>query len=511
MQDKEKDISSQKLKEQLAKAEEREADLRKQLDHALNLIDKYRHAANGSSEGLWDLDLQTQETWISDPWREMLGYAEGEVDSRKGQWEELLHPDDKEYATQTLDKYIDGKINKYEIEFRMKHKDGNYRWIRSKGKLIKDRKGIPMRVSGTHADVTERKLAMEALEQSEKKYKHLFENSLVGMFRSHSETSELLEANQKAWEILGLKAAQKGINVKDIFADPNERIKLRERLFKVGYVEDAEVQINRIDGELVWVAISARYYPEESIIESVIRDITDFKENLLELQRLNFELDNFVYHASHDIRSPLRSIMGLINILEKEKSPSERTKVTDMIKGSINRLDKLVVDLLSMSRENRLTEPAVNINFLIEVNNSITNFYHPKTCQNLEIRSKISQKIKFSSDITKIRIILNNLISNAIKYRDTNKDLSFIYVNILVSSKEAKIVIEDNGEGISSEKLDKIYDMFYRASESSEGSGLGMYIVKNVIKKLDANIEVESTEGEGSKFTVVVPNAYNQK
>jgi signal transduction histidine kinase len=269
------------------------------------------------------------------------------------------------------------------------------------------------------------------------------------------------------------------------------------------------VQINRVDGELVWVALSGRYYKEENIIESVIRDVTDFKENVTELQRLNFELDNFVYHASHDIRSPLRSILGLINILEKEKSAAERTKVTEMIKGSINRLDKLVVDLLSMSRENRLTEPAVNIHFMMEVNNSITNFYHVNTCKNLDIRIQISQKVPFFSDITKIRIILNNLISNAIKYRSYH-DESYVHILVYVTKEEAKIEIKDNGEGISAEKLDKIYDMFYRASESSEGSGLGMYIVKNVIKKLNASIEVQSKEGEGSKFTVKIPNLYKK-
>jgi signal transduction histidine kinase len=147
---------------------------------------------------------------------------------------------------------------------------------------------------------------------------------------------------------------------------------------------------------------------------------------------------------------------------------------------------------------------------MVEVNNSITNFHHVYTTKNLEIRTKIIQWYPFHSDLTKIRIILNNLISNSIKYRKNLEDeISYINIEIETSPKEASIIIEDNGEGIPDDKLDKIFDMFYRASENSEGSGLGMYIVKNVVKKLKAKIDVKSEEGSGTKFTIHVPNKYN--
>jgi signal transduction histidine kinase len=203
--------------------------------------------------------------------------------------------------------------------------------------------------------------------------------------------------------------------------------------------------------------------------------------------------------------------MGLIEILKTETRPSEIRKIIEMITGSINRLDKFVVDLLAMSRDKRMEEPdAVPINFMVEVNNSITNFHHVYTTKNLEVRTKIIQWYPFHSDLTKIRIILNNLISNSIKYRK-NLDVDFSYINIDIetTADEAKISIEDNGEGIPKDKLEKIFDMFYRASENSEGSGLGMYIVKNVIKKLNAKLDVQSEEGEGTKFTIAIPNRYN--
>jgi signal transduction histidine kinase len=201
--------------------------------------------------------------------------------------------------------------------------------------------------------------------------------------------------------------------------------------------------------------------------------------------------------------------MGLVEILKNERNPAEIRKIVEMISGSVNRLDKFVVDLLAMSRNNRVEEEAVPVNYMVEINNSVTNFHHVYNTQGLEIRTKIIQVKPFYSDLTKVRIILNNLISNSIKYRRMEESVdSFINIYVDVTEKESVVKIEDNGEGISEDKLDKIFDMFYRASENSEGSGLGMYIVKNVIKKLDATIDVKSEEKKGTTFIVKIPNKY---
>ena len=238
----------------------------------------------------------------------------------------------------------------------------------------------------------------------------------------------------------------------------------------------------------------------------MLKDITDTKQNLLELQKVNFELDNFVYHASHDLRSPLRSILGLINILRIETNEKHKENVVDMIEGSIKRLDNLVMDLLSMSRNNRINDSHVAINFMNEINYSFTNFYHVADTQDLHISTQVNHRFPFMSDVTRIRIILNNLISNAIKYRSYKRERSFIHINICVTEKEATFAIEDNGEGIPSSKLSSVFDMFVRASENSEGSGLGLYIVKNVLEKLKGTITIDSEENVGTKFVVTIPN-----
>jgi PAS domain S-box-containing protein len=486
--------------------------LNQELEAVRKKLAQYQYAAAGANEGLWDRNLITGEVFISPPWINMLGYKQEEIIEHLELWESLLHPDDKEDAIKAFNDFIDGNREDYNIQFRLRHKGGHYIWIQSTARLTLDENKKAIRVSGSHRDISEKRKRDEQVDASEKKYRNFFQNSLIGIMRVCKTDLEVIEINQKGLKILGLQEKQRHMKMTDSFSDSDEKSSFLQLLKGKGFIEEFEAKFQRWDESETWVSISASEVEVEgkNTYDIIFRDISEFKENLLELQKLNFELDNFVYHASHDIRSPLRSLMGLIDILRTEKRPSEIHKIIEMISGSINRLDKFVVDLLAMSRDSRQEEPsAVPINFMSEVNNSITNFHHVYTTKELEIRTKVIQWYPFHSDLTKIRIILNNLISNSIKYRkNSTEEYSYINIDIVTSAANATIIIEDNGEGIAQDKMEKIFDMFYRASENSEGSGLGMYIVKNVIKKLNAELDVQSKEGEGTKFSIIIPNQY---
>ena len=194
-----------------------------------------------------------------------------------------------------------------------------------------------------------------------------------------------------------------------------------------------------------------------------------------------------------------------------EDTPEVREQCIERIEGSVKRLDDLVMELLSISRNDRVNDPHVDVNMMVEVNNSISSYYNATNTENLEIKAKIYQPVALKTDATRVRIILNNIISNAIKYRSFHKDNSFIDIEIHVNEKEAVISIEDNGEGIEESKLPHIFDMFYRATEKSVGSGLGLYIVKKVADKLNAKIDVTSEELEGTTFKITIPNSLHTK
>ena len=347
--------------------------------------------------------------------------------------------------------------------------------------------------------------AKEALGQSQLKYRNLFENSLIAMIRTNAQTGEILYANPMVWEILGTDP-RKGISILNFYANPEDRANFLQDLMENGKVEDREVQLKKANGDTIWTSFSAVYYKEENIIEGVMMDISKIKDSLVALQKVNYELDNFVYHASHDMRSPLRSIMGLINLLRLEKTAAGRETCLEMIEGSIKRLDNLVIDLLQISKGSRANNPIEEISFVTEVNNSITNFYHVEDCNDIRIITKIYQPVDFTSDLTRVRIILNNLISNAIKYRSPRRDESYIIVEAVINEKNAVFTVEDNGEGIPKSKLPSIFDMFYRATDNNQGTGLGLYIVKNVVEKLGGKVGVESEQNCGTIFKVELPN-----
>ncbi len=487
------------------------AELQNEIQSLKERLDIYEVAASGANDGLWDWDFIADKPFVSKPWKTMLGIGENEEVEMVGLWESLLHPEDKEQATNYFKEFIKGNDLQYRQEFRMRHSNGSYRWILSKATALRNESGKVTRISGSHTDITERKLAADALKLSEEKYKSLFENSLVGMFRSDFSTGKIIESNDKFWQILGGKRLE-NVSTIDFYKSPSDREFVLGLVKETGKAENIELEIKQIDGTPIWVSFSIKHYTKENVLETILVDITETKNNLLELQKVNFELDSFVYHASHDLRSPLRSILGLIDLYRLEDSDKVKEQCIERIEGSVKRLDDLVQELLSISRNDRVNDPHQEINLMSEINNSIASYFNATNTENLQIFTNVRHKHKFKSDATRVRIILNNVISNAIKYRSFERAESIIKIDVKVSMEEAVITVEDNGEGIEESKLPHIFDMFYRATEKSVGSGLGLYIVKKVADKLNATIVVESEELEGTTFKIVIPNtAYNSE
>jgi len=245
------------------------------------------------------------------------------------------------------------------------------------------------------------------------------------------------------------------------------------------------------------------------------QDVTELKmkEDMLkrqneELQKINTELDKFVYSVSHDLRAPLTSMLGIVEIAEEETEAGDMHRLLQLLKSNIKKLDKFILDILDHSRNARMEIKNEEINF-VEIINSITESLNYKSSLNermVEVRTNIQGNVRFCSDKNRVAIVLNNLISNAIKYADPKAINPFVEIKISVNDEVANIVVEDNGIGIDKAFYEKIFEMFYRASENSTGSGLGLYIVKETLKKLNGTIKVESEKGKGSLFYVSIPN-----
>ncbi|MGC3944043.1 MAG: PAS domain S-box protein [Chryseolinea sp.] len=225
-----------------------------------------------------------------------------------------------------------------------------------------------------------------------------------------------------------------------------------------------------------------------------------------ELVKTNAELDRFVYSASHDLRAPIASLLGLIAVARAEKDFNGISSLLDMQERSLLKLDNFIQDIVSYSRNNRVEIEPAPVDFRSIVEGIFEQLHHMDALARIERRISIQNELRFSSDGKRISIILNNLISNAIKYCDLRKDRSFVEVSVETNGSGVTIGVSDNGEGISNEHLPRIFEMFFRATSRSSGSGIGLYIVNEMVNKLRGNIEVKSVKGEGSKFLIWLPD-----
>jgi signal transduction histidine kinase len=229
------------------------------------------------------------------------------------------------------------------------------------------------------------------------------------------------------------------------------------------------------------------------------------KEKNSELEKINFELDRFVYSASHDLRSPLTSVLGLLYLLREELEEGDQLKYVALMEESILKLDNTIRDIVAYSRNNRteIVLDSINLPAVIAEIAANLNYLESDELKLSEIVF-LDVSSSFISDKSRIQVILTNLIANSIKYRHVSKKLS-IHISARQDENHLVLKVADNGMGINDTHIGKIFNMFYRTNEQSTGSGLGLYIVREMVKKLDGFIEVSSRINEGTEFTITLP------
>lgn len=227
-----------------------------------------------------------------------------------------------------------------------------------------------------------------------------------------------------------------------------------------------------------------------------------------ELKKINKELDSFVYSVSHNLRAPLMSVLGLLDLAKHEIHSNSSTidQYFAMMESSIHKLDETVREILDYSRNARqnLTVERIDLKKMLDDNFEKMQFMPGSQLIAHEVH--VSEQSPFYSDAYRLSVIMNNLISNSIKYYDTNKRDPFIRISITVSKDHALLEFRDNGIGIEDRYLAKVFDMFFRGTDANKGAGLGLYIVKEAVEKLRGEIKIESEIGQGTTFMIKLPN-----
>ncbi len=229
----------------------------------------------------------------------------------------------------------------------------------------------------------------------------------------------------------------------------------------------------------------------------------DLKNKIAELEKTNDELNRFIYSISHELRAPLVSAMGIVNLVKMEGLFESSGEYWPLIETCSIKLDYYVQKTLQYYKNNKTDSEHVEIDFktlipdLIEVysySDKETYFY-----------TDIKQEMPFYGDSFRIEVILGNLISNAIKYQKEDEQNKKVEIQVTISATEAEITISDNGMGILNEHLEKIFTQFFKI-KTNHGSGLGLFIVKEALNKIDGKISVSSSSLDGTTFKITIPN-----
>jgi len=240
--------------------------------------------------------------------------------------------------------------------------------------------------------------------------------------------------------------------------------------------------------------------------EAKLAAISSLASRNEELLKINTELDSLVYSVSHNLRAPLMSVLGLVSLAKIEPDPTAIHHYHELIEKSVNKLDDTLKEILDYSRNARLDLQLTKIDFNEKTTETLEKMQYMSGVENIDIQVSINEQAPFYSDYYRLSVVLNNLISNAIKYYDDSKKNCFFHISITVDDKQAKLIFEDNGIGIDAEALPKIFDMFFRATNKTTGSGLGLYIVKEAVEKLQGVMVLESSVGQGTIFKIEIPN-----
>ncbi len=456
--------------------------------------------------------------YISENTKELTGYTVKAFFSSPTFWSDHLHPDDKKRVLDTH--HGIQKSGQIKLEYRWRIKDGSYKWFYDNMILVKNDNGEADYIVGMWLDITDQKKAQRAIEKNEALLSEAQQISHLGNWDWDIITGEL-KWSDEIYRIFGLEINEFGASyeafLNTIHPDDREMvIKAVNEAVNNGMPYSVDHRIITPSGKVKYVHEQGRVYYNKSgkavRMIGTVQDITrrkDAEQQLVdkqkELSERNFELDQIVHKTSHDLRAPLSSILGLINVIELEKDP-DYNYYLGLIKSRINKLDGFVKSMLNYTMASRTKTNWEPLDFDVIINDCIKDLEFIPDYEKIDVKTTISGDANFVSDYLRLQLIFNNIITNAFKFMNPNVEQSYLKIKIDIAEKWAKINFKDNGVGVDKKYLDNVFDMFFRASYKSNSSGLGLYIVKQSVEKLKGEINIKSTLGKSTEINIKLPN-----
>lgn len=514
---------SEKMEEQLQQISRSQQELKK-----LSLI------ATKTKSGVIIADAHGRIEWVNEAFAKISGYSPEEVMGRKPK-EFLQGNETGEAEKQLLSQAL---RNKEDIEITVvnHNKSGDLYYNQLEIASVFDDRGNHTNFVAIQKDITDEIRFKQEIIKINSRFELIANFSKIGIWE-HDTTTNTVNWNHVMFQISGLGAEKEKGDYIGLWKEnihPEDRNRILEEITALRHNRESHVQqefraYRHTDHSLriIQALTIAERDAKGMLIRLVgsLRDITELKQlqsrletaiaerdNSLqtvlekneELSKINLELDNFVYSISHDLRSPLLSIKGILSlILSSPELSAEQIKLINMCLSSASRLDTTIQEILEYSRNSRMDVTLEEVD-VAEMAHNIFNDLRFASDKDIVLNIEAPENPRIRTDRLRLGVLLKNIIGNSIKYRREGIQ-TIIGVSVDISEDRAMISVKDNGEGIAPRHLSRVFDMFYRGTTSSIGTGLGLYICKEIAGKLGGDLSIESQPGAGTTVHISLP------
>ena len=509
------------LQEDITKEKEAEKQIRE-------FEGRFRKALEQVGDNAWEHNFKTGKTYFSNTSNLLPDFTTGEHVDNAAAWWSMVHPEDMHLLKANDKDYLSGIRDSHSIEYRLLTKEGQTRWVLDRGVVIeRDEKRLPVRIAGTHTDITNRKQAEQSLLANEEKYRSIIANMNLGLLEVNMD--EVIQYANNSFcemsgysldELIGRKAAElfaRGANT--------EIAETKNELRKDGISDAYEIGITNKRGEQKWWLISGapRYDDHDNLVGSIgiHLDITAQKNLELELLDARESAEQsaaakeiFLANMSHEIRTPMNAIIGMGRQLHRTSLNEQQHFYLGTINKAAEHLLVLINDILDISKieAGKLNLEHIGFRPHDVIHHCIQVMEHKAEEKGLKLikENSPSPATIFLGDPYRLTQILLNLLSNAIKFTDEGKVIISCLLQPEIDNRQLIILsVKDTGIGMDAEFLSNIFRKFTQAEQSTArkygGTGLGMSISKQLTELMNGHIEVSSKKGEGTTITLTIP------
>ncbi len=471
--------------------------------------ERWTLALEGNNDGIWDWEPATGRLFLSARWKAMLGYRDDELSHDYSEWVSRVHPDDLDRVVEAANRHLNGESEFYQTEHRLRCKDGSFKWILARGRAVRDANGRPVRMVGSHTDISEQKRTEALARERALQLDTLFALSPDG-FVTFDVDARVGFVNPAFQRLTGLAPAQVlGMREPELEAllrdrtdglaqwaglagcqSPEQRTRLilcrpHKRVLELGCVGGDDIKVSRV---------------------LYLRDIT----HQAEVDRMK---SDFLSMAAHELRTPMASIFGFTELLlHREFDENTRRDLLETIHRQVTLLVDIINELLDLARieaRKGADFEIVDVDLDKLVRATLESFtpeperwpVHYSVAQNLDDWT-------VRGDAAKLRQALTNILGNARKYSPDGGPIDLALIARPEASPELLgISVQDRGIGMTPEQQQRVFERFYRADTSGTvpGSGLGMSIVKEIMELHGGSVEISSAPGQGTRAVLWLP------